>query len=117
MTKQQDIQASKKVKFTYTNSKLFRVIHTDGVACALNPSGDITVSLYNQRFSVPKEVVFDINEDGELVGEGSIITQELENIDTTIIRETEVLAVMSLDAAQELLEQLHNIIEEHQNED
>ncbi len=112
-----DSQSAKKVRFNYVKSNLFRVIHTDGAIAAWNPNGNITINLYSQRFSIPEEVIFDLDDEGRLLGEGVEIDREEESIDTTIIREIDMLAVMSLETAEELVVQLQNIIAEYKNED
>jgi hypothetical protein len=114
---QGDDRAVRKIKFNYVKSNLFRVIHTDGTTAASSPSGDITINLYSQRFSIPEEVIFDLDEDGGLVGEGIVVDREKDNIDTTIVREIDMLAVMSLETAEELLSQLQSIIAEYQDND
>jgi hypothetical protein len=112
-----DSQSEKKVRFNYVKSNLFRVIHTDGAMAAWNPNGNVTINLYSQRFSIPEEVIFDLDDDDEIVGEGIVVEREKENIDTTIIREIDVLAVMDLETAVELVRQLQNIIAEYTDED
>lgn len=112
-----DDQVVRKIKFNYVKSNLFRVIHTDGVTAASSPNGNITINLYSQRFSVPKEVIFDLDEDGAIVGEGFIPDQEEQSIETTIIREIDTLAVMSLETAEELLSQLQDIIAQYEDEE
>jgi hypothetical protein len=111
-----DDPAVRKIKFNYVKNNLFRVIHTDGVVAAASPNGNITLNLYSQRFSIPEEVIFDLDEDGAIVGDGSVVEPE-ENIDTTIVREIDVLAVMSLEVAEELVVQLQNIIAQQYEED
>jgi hypothetical protein len=112
----EDDQAVRKIKFNYVKSNLFRVVHTDGVVAAWTPNDNIVINLYSQRFSIPEEVLFNLNEDGEIVGDGSILDLE-ENIDNTIIREIDVLSVMSIETVEELIGQLQNIVAEHKEEE
>jgi hypothetical protein len=112
-----DDRAVRKIKFNYVKSNLFRVIHTDGATVASTPNGSITINLYSQRFSIPEEVIFDLDEDGALVGEGVVPDRGEEHIETSIIREIDVLTVMDIDAAQELVVQLQNIISQYESED
>ncbi len=112
-----DDRAVRKIKFNYVKSNLFRVIHTDGATADSSPNGNITINLYSQRFSIPEEVIFDLDEDGAVVGEGFVPNREEQNIETTIIREIDTLAVMSLETAEELLSQLQSIIAEYEDED
>ena len=114
---QEEERAVRKIKFNYVKNNLFRVIHTDGVVAAATPNGNITINLYSQRFSIPEEVIFDLDEDGSIVGDGFAVNREDENIDTTIIREIDVLAVMSLEVVEELVVQLQNIIEQQYEEE
>jgi hypothetical protein len=104
---------SKKVKIDYVKSNLFRVIHTDGATAALNPNGNITINLYSQRFSIPEEVIFNLDREGKLTGEGSIPARQGEDIETVVIRELDVLTVMSLETAKDLLCQLQEIVAEY----
>jgi hypothetical protein len=112
-----DDRAVRKIKFNYVESNLFRVIHTDGATAASSPNGNITINLYSQRFSIPEEVIFDLDEDGAIVGEGFVPDQKEQSIETTIIREIDTLAVMSLETAQELLGQLQDIIAQYEDEE
>jgi hypothetical protein len=112
---QADNPMPQKVKFNYIKSNLFRVIHTDGVTADFNPNGDIAINLYSQRFSIPEEVIFDLSEEGKLVGEGVIIKKEGSNIDAEIIREIDILALMNLETAKELLNQLQEIVAEYED--
>jgi hypothetical protein len=112
-----DDRAVRKIKFNYVKSNLFRVIHTDGATVASSPNGNITINLYSQRFSIPEEVIFDLDDDGTIVGEGFVPDQEDQSIETTIIREIDTLTVMSLETAEELLGQLQSIIAEYEDED
>jgi hypothetical protein len=112
-----DDRAVRKIKFNYVKSNSFRVIHTDGVVAAWNPNDNIVVNLYSQRFSIPEEVLFNLNEDGEIIGDGSILDLEEENVDNTIIREIDVLAVMSIETVEELIAQLQNIIAEYKEKE
>lgn len=112
-----DDRVVRKIKFNYVKSNLFRVIHTDGATAASSPNGNITINLYSQRFSIPEEVIFDLDEDGAIVGEGLIPNREEQSIETTIIREIDTLAVMSLETAEELLGQLQDIIAQYEDEE
>ena len=111
-----DDRAVRKIKFNYVKSNLFRVIHTDGATAASSPNGNITINLYSQRFSIPEEVIFDLDGDGAIVGEGFVPNRE-KSIETTIIREIDTLAVMSLETAEELLSQLQDIITQYEDEE
>ncbi len=118
MTKSQaHNKSSRKVKIDYVKSSLFRVIHSDGATVALNPNGNITINLYSQRFSIPEEVIFNLDQEGKLTGEGSVPTRKREDIETVIIRELDILTVMSLETVKDLLSQLQDIVAEYTEKD
>jgi hypothetical protein len=114
---QEEDRSVRKVKFNYVKSNLFRVIHTDGTTADYTPNGNITINLYSQRFSIPEEVIFDLDDDGAIVGEGVVVDRAEDNIDTTIVREIDMLAVMSLETAEELLRQLQGIVAEYKDDE
>jgi hypothetical protein len=47
-------------------SNQFRQSHTDGASAGITPSGHININFYSQRNAIPKETVFELNEDGTL---------------------------------------------------
>jgi hypothetical protein len=84
------------VKFFYEKGKFFRVAHVDGALGGLTPTGDIFVSIYNQRSALPKIVEQNITPEGKL---GAVV-------DTTgkqgIFREMEIGLVMTPDVANQI---------------
>lgn len=112
-----DKKPASRIKFNYVKSNLFRVIHADGAVVALSPSQDITINLFSQRFSIPDEVIIDLDEDGSAISETTRSDLDEEHIDNVVIREIDTLAVMSLDAARTLVFQLQEILEEYEDED
>jgi hypothetical protein len=112
-----DDRSVRKVRFNYVKSNLFRVIHTDGATSSLNPNGNITISLYSQRFSIPEEMTFELDEEGEILEEVVLGIERAETIDTNIVREIDIIAVMNLETAVELVSQIQDIIAEYTDED
>jgi hypothetical protein len=93
-----------KVKFHYIKSNDFRVIHTDGMFGGLTPTGDIFVSLFNQRPPIPQITVQAIKETGEL---GDEILAERVSKDG-IIRQLEVGILMRPDVAEAMVKWLQD---------
>ena len=102
---EQEDRVSSRVKLKYVKSNLFRVIHTDGTIADLSPSGNLTISLFSQRFTIPEEVILSLDEDGNVIGKPSI-KKEKEDTDKEVIREVDILAVMDIDIARELAVQI-----------
>ncbi len=113
----QEKSLARRVKFNYVKSNLFRVIHADGAVVALNPNQDISINLFSQRFSIPDESIVELGEDGMAISETTISDIEEENVDSVVIREIDVLAVMSLDGARQLVDLLQDIIEGYEEEE
>jgi hypothetical protein len=113
---QTEAPLASRVKFNYVKSNLFRVIHADGAVVAVNPNQNISINLFSQRFSIPDESIVELDEDGRAIGETTSIEIE-ENIDYVVIREIDVLAVMSLDGARQLIAQLQDILEDYEDEE
>jgi hypothetical protein len=111
-----DKKAASRIKLNYVQSNLFRVIHADGAVVALSPSQDVTINLFSQRFSIPDEVILDLDREGSAISETTIVDIDEENIDNVVIREIDTLAVMSIDAARRLVFQLQEILEEYEEE-
>jgi hypothetical protein len=96
-----------KIRFHYIKSNDFRVIHVDGVFGGPTPTGDIFVSLFNQRPPLPNITVQPIKENGEL---GDEILAERVSRDG-IIRQLEVGLTMRPDVAETLVKWLQERLE------
>jgi hypothetical protein len=93
-----------KVKFHYIKSNDFRVVHVDGVFGGVTPTGDIFVSVFNQRPPIPNVTVQPVKENGEL---GEEILSERVSRDG-IIRELEVGLAMRPDVAEAMIRWLQD---------
>jgi hypothetical protein len=88
-----------KVEFHYIKSNFFRVIHADGAAGSITPSGDIFFTLWNQRAPMPQMMVHAVSEEGEVQEEISA-----ERIGKSgILREMEVGITMRPENVEELI--------------
>jgi hypothetical protein len=99
-------ELSSRIQLEYVKSNLFRVIHTDGAIADENPNGHITVTLFSQRFSVPEKVLLDFNQEGEIIKESFVTDEDEEKVDRKIIREVDVISIMSISVARQLAFQI-----------
>ncbi|HEX4334405.1 MAG TPA: hypothetical protein VH062_00750 [Polyangiaceae bacterium] len=90
-----DTKAPATVEFHYGKSGQFRTVHADGIFGGATPTGNIHMTVYSERFAIPKKVV--------LENEGNKIGKELsrEGLDG-VWRELEVGIVMSPELAVSL---------------
>ncbi|HUG81222.1 MAG TPA: hypothetical protein VML01_06150 [Bryobacterales bacterium] len=100
--------ASKKVSFDYIKSNLFRMIYADGFFGGLTPSRKLFVSVYNERFPIPRTVVYKLEEGGTL---GEEIASERQGR-RSIVRDVEVGIEMDLKVAESLVDWLQDKIAE-----
>ena len=112
LNKNQD-ETPDKVKLKFVKSNLFRVIHVDSIWGGLTPNGDgININLCSQRFPIPQEVVYEINQEGGF--EKEISEERIQNDD--LEWEVEVSAIMDMETAQTLIKWLQNMVEQSENE-
>ncbi len=83
------------LQVNYTKSRLFRVIHGDGVIGNITPKRHLFVSFYSERASLPDRVVHEITQDGRL-GE----PVEETNNSPGLMREMEVGVVLDIETAK-----------------
>jgi len=57
------------IAFDYIKGNLYRVISVNGVVGGLAPNGDIHMGIWSQRAPYPRQVVHEINAEGELGNE------------------------------------------------
>ncbi len=96
----------RRVTINYIKSNFFRVIHVDGITGGITPSSDIYMTLFSERFSIPKKLVFELDSEGSVESE---IVEERDDLDS-VIREIDVNAVMKVETAKALVEWLQNMI-------
>lgn len=85
----------RRIRFDYIKSNNFRVIHVDGVYGGLSPHGQIGISIWNERWPIPKQVTHKLKDDMNL---GEEIEEEL-IIRNAIVREVEAYLVMDVQIA------------------
>lgn len=96
------------VCINYIKSPFFRVVHADGVIGGPAPTLDIHMTFFSQRIPIPQVQYFPVNEDGTL---GQEITSRTEKR-SGIVREGEVDVIMTVAAAQTLVDWLNQKIQE-----
>lgn len=112
LTQNQD-DIPEKVKIEFVKSNLFRVIHVDSVWGGLTPNGDsINMNLCSQRFPIPQQAVFELDQDGGFDKE--ISEERIQNDD--IEWEVEISAIMDIETAKELIKWLQSMVQQAENE-
>ena len=112
LNKNQD-EIPERVKLKFIKSNLFRVIHVDSVWGALTPNGDgINMNLCSQRFSIPQQVVYELDQYGGF--EKEISEERIQNDD--IEWEVEISTIMNIETAEKLIEWLQNMVKQAENE-
>jgi hypothetical protein len=116
---EQEERMSTQIKLKYVKSNLFRVIHTDGAIADLNPSGNLTINLFSQRFTIPEEIIVNLDEEGDVINETVLPSSgnDEKNKYKEIIREVDVIAIMDIDVARYLAAQILSQIEEYDEEE
>lgn len=106
-------ETPERVKLKFVKSNLFRVIHVDSVWGALTLNGDgINMNLCSQRFPIPQQVVYELDQDGGF--EKEISEERIQNDD--IEWEVEISAMMDIETAKELIKWLQNMVQQAENE-
>ena len=90
-----DVKA-KRARFDYIKSNHFRVIHVDGIYGGPGPRGNFHMSIWNERWPIPKQAVHDLKPDG-VVGEEIHPERITRN---AIVREVEVQLIMNIETAK-----------------
>jgi len=96
------------VKFTYIKSNQFRVIHVDGAAGGINPDGNLTIALWNQRPAIPREIWHKSEAGGKL---GPEITSRRQTAGG-VVREVETSLTLDIRTAVSLFIWLRDRIKE-----
>lgn len=87
------------IRFDYIKSNLFRVIHVDGVFGGHSPNGQfIQMTLWNERWPIPKQTTHDLKDNGELGEE----RREERLSRNAIVREAEAHLVMHVSVAKQM---------------
>jgi len=90
---------NKRIKFDYTKSNYFRVIHVDGAHGGPTPNGQyIGMSVFSTRWPIPRQTTSSIKSDGSM---GNEITEERLTRDS-IVREIEAEIIMDINTARSI---------------
>lgn len=89
---------SKRVAFDYIKSQQFRAIRADGAIGGITPGGGIHFAFYSERHPIPRRLVYEVGEDGQL---GSMIGSETIARDA-IVREMEVDIFLNIQVTKSL---------------
>jgi hypothetical protein len=103
-------EKEKRIRFDYIKSQFFRVIHVDGIFGGTSPIGKaIRMSVWNERWPIPKQTVHEMDELGNLLKE--VVEERIQR--DAIVREVEVDLVMDVDCAKQMREWLSRKIEQY----
>lgn len=98
MADQEHTPSQQRVAFDHIKSAQFRVIHVDGAVGGATPQGLMHIALYSERSPIPRRVVNEITEAGQV---GAIVP-EMMIVRDALVREVEVDAIMTLPVAENL---------------
>ena len=96
------------VTVNYLKSNQFRVFHADGIWGCLTPNLDIQIAFWNERFSIPEQVMYRNNPEGNI----EEIKEKTIAGESTIIRELEICTIIDVETAEMLVEWLQGKIHE-----
>lgn len=105
-TKKPPIIEESSIGFDFIKSPYFRNIHLDGVYGGITPKGNIHMAVYNERFAIPKKMVYRVASDGSL---GDEIIEKREQLD--VVRELEANILLDLNTAKYLIGWLQNQVD------
>ena len=100
-----------KVRFDYIKANQFRMIHVDGLFGGISPNSNIFMSLWSERWPIPKQTAHKLSKDGSIQGE---ILEERVSRDA-IVREIDVGVVMNINVAIQMREWLNDKIKAAQS--
>jgi hypothetical protein len=86
----------------FVKSSQFRVVHASGVWYSGDAQQNLHMTFFNERFPIPKKLVFNLN------GQGVIISEDMAQRESKegIVREMEIDVIFSLPAALEFYKTL-----------
>jgi hypothetical protein len=101
---------TKKVRFHYIKSNLFRVIHVDGAIGGITPHGNIHCAVYSERQAIPQVTEHEVVSVETPLGPGRAVEGK-----AGFVRELDVDLMMTRDKAVELRQWLSDRIDEYDN--
>ena len=105
--------STEEIDFHLIKSTLFRNISFDGAFGALSPHGKVHVTLFTERATIPKKVVFKL-EEGDVIGDEVVDKREGKE---GITRDLEANLVFDFETAQMLKELLEALLEDDSDEE
>ncbi|NQU08599.1 MAG: hypothetical protein HQ583_08560 [Candidatus Abyssubacteria bacterium] len=96
---------AQEIRFDYIKGNFFRVIHVDGVFGGNSPQGNIRMCVWNERWPIPQQMVYELKEGGVLGKEKNRITRG------AVVREVEADLVMDVETAKRIKAWLEDKIE------
>jgi hypothetical protein len=94
------------ISYDYIKSNQFRVIHVDGVWGGNAPTGFINMSVFSERWPIPKRTVSKFEPEGRVGDE----IKEKRVFRDSVVREVDAQLVMSIDVAKRIREWLNDKI-------
>jgi len=95
------------IKFDYIKGNYFRVVHVDGAFGGNSPKGDIRMSVWNERWPIPKQTTYKLQECGKVGDE----IREDRISRGAVVREVEVELVMDVEVAKNIRNWLNDKID------
>ena len=95
------------IAFHFQKTANFRVVWADGVFGGVTPSGHLDMVFYSERYPLPKQLVYELRDDGTL---GSEIGEKRVAKDG-VVRDAELSVQLSLGTAKSLMKWLGQKIE------
>jgi len=97
----------KRVKFDYIKGNYFRIIHVDGVHGGIGPRGSIFMSVWNERWPIPKQTSHEISDEGT-------VGKEIEServVRDAVVREVEIGLIIDIETAKQIRDWLTDKID------
>jgi len=98
----------KQISFDLIKGNFFRVVPVDGIFGGIGPRGQMRMNFFSERWPIPKRMVCEITENGELKEE----IYELREARDAVVREIEVEVVMDLATAKGIADWMHNTLKQ-----
>ena len=99
-------QRPTEITFEFAHSPFFRAIHSNGAWGGITPRGELSVTFYSERLSLPRTIVHEVTPAGVV---GDEITRDHTK---SIRRECEVEVLMNMESAISLHSWLGSKVEE-----
>lgn len=94
------------IKIFYEKSPQYRTIHADGVWAGLSPQGGVQLAFFSDVRPTPDYTLHDLTPQGAIGNQVDKIEKD------GIVRETEMMAILSPRIAEELIDILRKMLDE-----